>query len=141
MKDSFNNSKIVTLWDPVDLGSGDTPKVSAIIDLQGFDSCLFHFAYGSIADTDATFVTVVTESDDSGMSGATAVADADLLGTEAGATPLLSNDNTGFKLGYRGNKRYVQVTLTPTDNTGAILTSAVAILGHPSIGPQTTQAV
>ena len=141
MRDSFNNTKIVTVWDPVDLGTGDTAKVGAIIDHQGFDKCLYHIAYGSIADTDATFTTLLEESDDSGMSGATAVADADLLGTEAGATPLFSNDNTGFKLGYRGSKRYTRLTLTPASNTGAILTSAVAILSGCNIAPQTTQAV
>jgi hypothetical protein len=141
MRDLFNNLKFVTLWDPIDLGSGDTPKVSSIIDLQGFDGCVLNLAFGSIADTDATFTVLLEESDDSGMSGATAVADADLNGTEAGATPLFSNDNTNFKLGYRGNKRYIRLTFTPANNTGAILTSGLAVLGVPSIAPQSTQAV
>ena len=140
MRDLFNDAKVVTVWDPIDLGTGNTPKVGAVIDHQGFDSALYHISYGSIADTDATFTTLLEESDASG-SGFAAVADADLLGTEVGATPLFSDDNTGFKLGYRGNKRYTRLTLTPAANTGAILTSAVVILGNPNIGPQTTQAV
>lgn len=141
MRDLFDNVKIVTLWDPVDLGSGDTPKVSAIIDLQGFNSCVMHLAFGSIADSDVTFTVLVEDGDDSALGDNAAVADAYLNGTEVGATPLFSNDNTGFKIGYTGPKRYIRLTLTPANNTGAILTSAVAILGNPSIAPQSTQAV
>ncbi len=141
MRDLFNNTKIVTLWDPVDLGSGDTAKVSSIIDTQGFNSFTAHLAFGSIADADATFTVLVEDGDDSSLTDNAAVADAYLLGTEAGATPLFSNDNTGFKIGYTGPKRYVRITLTPTNNTGAILTSAIAILGNPNQAPQTTQAV
>ncbi len=141
MKDLFNELKFVTLWDPIDLGTGNTPKVSAIIDLQGFNSCVLHFAYGSIADTDATFTLLIEDGDDSALGDNAAVADIYLNGTEAGATPLFSNDNTGFKIGYTGNKRYLRATLTPANNTGAILTSAVAVLGHAAAAPQSTQAV
>jgi hypothetical protein len=141
MRDSFSNTKIATLWDPVDLGSGNTAKVSSIIDLQGFNSCLLHVAYGSIADADATFTVLLEDGNDSGLTDNAEVVNGELNGTELGATPLFSNDNTGFKLGYVGNKRYVRLTLTPAANTGAILTSAVAILGHPTLAPQTTQAV
>lgn len=140
MRDISNDLKFVTLWDPIDLGSGDTAKVSAIIDLQGYDSCVMHFAYGSIADSDVTFTLLIEDGDNSSLNDNAAVVDAQLVGTEAGATPLLSNDNTGFKIGYTGSKRYVRATLTPANNTGAILTSAVAVLGHPSNAPQSTQA-
>ena len=141
MRDLFSNVKIVTLWDPIDLGTGNTPKVSEIIDTRDFNSCVIHVAYGSIADTDATFTVLLEDGDDSGLTDNAAVADAYLNGTELGATPLFSNDNTGFKLGYVGPKRYVRLTLTPAANTGAILTSAIAILGDPKLAPQTTQAV
>jgi hypothetical protein len=141
MRDIFNNVKVATLWDPIDLGTGNTPKVSEIIDLQGFNSCLIHLAFGSIADTDATFTVLVEDGDNSALSDNAAVADAYLNGTELGATPLFSNDNTGFKIGYTGPKRYLRLTLTPAANTGAILTSAVAVLSNPSIAPQSTQAV
>jgi len=141
MRDLFSNVKIATLWDPIDLGSGNTEKVSEIIDLQGFDSCVIHLAFGSIADADATFTVLVEEGNSATLTDNAAVADADLIGTEVGATPLFSNDNTGFKIGYVGAKRYIRVTLTPAANTGAILTSAVAILGNPNQAPQTAQAV
>ena len=141
MRDLFNKLKFVTLWDPIDLGTGNTPKVSEIIDRLGFESCVMHFAYGSIADTDATFTLLIEEGDNPALSDNTAVADADLLGTEVGATPLFSNDNTGFKIGYIGSKRYIRATLTPAANTGAILTSAVAVLGNPTVAPQSTQAI
>lgn len=141
MRDLFNKVKILTLWNPIDLGTGNTAKVSEIIDLQGFNSCLFHIAYGSIADADVTFTTLLEDGDNASLTDNAAVADAELNGTEVGATPLFSDDNTGFKIGYVGAKRYVRLTVTPAANTGAILTSAVAILGAANQQPQSTQAV
>ena len=70
--------------------------------------------------------------------GAAAVADADLLGTEALASFIFSDDNKCFKLGYIGSKRYTRLTITPSGNSGTpsgALLSAVAILGHPQIAP------
>jgi hypothetical protein len=63
--------------------SDNTAEVGAIIDRQGFDGLTYVIATGTLADVDATFTVLLEESDDSGMSGATAVADANLLGTEA----------------------------------------------------------
>jgi hypothetical protein len=60
-----------------------------------------------------------------------AVVDEQLLGTEAGASFIFSDDNAVRKLGYLGGKRYVRLTITPASNTGAWLVSAVAIKGTP----------
>ena len=64
-----------------------------------------------------------------------AVVDEQLLGTEAGASFIFSDDNAVRKLGYLGGKRYVRLTITPASNTGAWLVSAVAIQGHPTKAP------
>lgn len=125
--DLFNSINLKRGISPVDHGTGDTATVSQIIDMQGVDTLVFAIAFGSLADVDATFTVLVEESDDSAMSGATAVSDADLLGTEALAAPLFSDDNKCFKIGYKGSKRYVTCTITPANNTGAALMCVIAI--------------
>ncbi len=134
MKDLFNNVNLKRCISPVS-EAGNTALVGQIIDRQGFESLTYAIATGSIADADATFAVLLEESDDSGMSGAAAVADADLLGTEALAAPLFSDDDKCFKLGYHGNKRYTRLTITPAANASAALFAAIAILGHPALTP------
>lgn len=125
--DLFNNINLKRGISPVDHGTGDTATVSQIIDMQGNSALVFAIAFGSLADTDATFSVLVEESDDAAMGSANAVADADLLGTEALAAPLFSDDNKCFKIGYKGSKRYVTCTITPANNTGAALMCIIAI--------------
>jgi len=95
--------------------------------MQGVGALVFAVATGSLADADATFVVLVQESDDSGMSGATDVADADLLGTEALASFTFASDDKCFKVGYKGSKRYVTCTITPANNAAAALLCIIAI--------------
>lgn len=120
--------------------NADTAIASNIIDTQGFNSCtLFYHTHG-LTDADATATGVLTESNDSGMSGATAVADDHLLGTEAGLGLTFADDAKVHKLGYRGTKRYIQLTITPSGNgAGNWAASGVVVLGHPRTGAKTTQ--
>jgi len=102
--------------------SSDTAIVSPVIDLQGFDSCEFIIATSTLADANATFAVTVAEGDTS--SPATNVPDGDKL---YGSLPsfTFALDNSNVKVGYRGEKRYVQLTVTPSGNTG---TGEVAII-------------
>ena len=125
--DLFNSINLKRGISPYDHATGDAAVVSQIIDMQGIDALVFAIATGSLADADATFTVLVEESDDSGMSGATAVADADLLGTEALASFTFGSDDKCFKIGYKGSKRYVTCTITPANNTGAALLCVIAI--------------
>ena len=125
--DLFNNINLKRGISPYDHATGDAAVASQIIDMQGIGALVFAIATCSLADVDATFAVLVEESDDSGMSGKTAVADADLLGTELLAAPLFSDDDKCFKIGYKGVKRYVTCTITPTNNTGAALLCVIAI--------------
>ena len=125
--DLFNSINLKRGISPYDHATGDAAVVSQIIDMQGIDTLVFAIATGSLADADATFTVLVEESDDSGMSGATAVADADLLGTEALASFAFGSDDKCFKIGYKGSKRYVTCTITPANNTGAALLCVIAI--------------
>jgi hypothetical protein len=75
------------------------------------------------------------------MTGATAVADADLLGTEIpdGTGIDFASDLEAYKLGYIGALRFTRMTLTSADNTGAWTIAAIAIQGHGLKPPYTTQ--
>ena len=132
MRDAFNNIHPIRCISPVVIGD-DTASVGAIIDRQGFDSLTYIIATGTLADVDATFAILLEESDDSGMSGASAVADSDLLGTEALAGFTFTHDDETRKVGYIGDKRYTRLTLTPTNNSGNAPVAVVAILGWPSV--------
>ena len=134
MKDMFSCCHPKRCISPVS-EAGTTALVGEIIDKKGFESLTYVIATGSIADADATFTVLLEESDDSGMSGAAAVADADMLGTEVLAAFQFDDDNETRKLGYIGSKRYTRLTITPVANASAALVSAVAILGHPMIAP------
>lgn len=134
MKDLMNVIMPKRVISPVSVAD-NTAQVGQIIDSQGFESVTYLIALGSIADADATFTVLLEESDASNMSGAVAVADADLLGTEVLAGFRYDDDDKCRKLGYVGAKRYTRLTITPANNTSAALLSAVAVLGHPWIAP------
>ncbi len=137
MKDLANVITPKRVLSPVSTDA-DTALVGEIIDKKGFESVTYVIATGSIGDANATFTVLLEEGDAAAMGDATAVADADLLGTEALASFIFSDDNKCFKLGYIDSKRYTRLTITPSGNSGtpsAALLSAVAILGNPQIAP------
>lgn len=112
-----------------------TAIVSGIVDKQGYDSCAYVIATGTLADVDATFTVLIEEGDNSALSDAAAVADADLLGTEALAGFTFAEDANAFKIGYVGSKRYTRCTVTPAANTGSAPIAIVGLLGNPNYAP------
>lgn len=139
MKDLHNNIHPRRGISPAAAVTNNTAFVSQIVDTQGHESCEFILLTGSIADVDATFTVLFEDGDAANLSDAAAVADTELLGTEALATPLFSDDDSVFKIGYAGGKRYCRVTVTPAANTGNIFMNGVWILGNarskPSANP------
>lgn len=132
--DLHNNIHPVPLFVPKAAVADDTAQVSAIIDTRGYGSVEFILQNGANADADATFAVLVEDGDASNLSDNAAVADAELLGTEALAAFTFADDGECRKIGYIGNKRYVRLTVTPTGNTGGTLFLAgVAVLGHPTL--------
>ncbi len=135
MKDLHNQIKVSRALSPVST-SDDTPLVTQIIDTKGYESLEFLIALGSLADSNATFTVLMEDGDDSGLSDHASVADENLLGTEALASFLAaSDDDSTKKIGYRGNKRYVRMTITPSGNGSAAVLSVVAVQGHPLAAP------
>jgi len=134
MNDLLNNINPKRAISPVSVAD-TTAQAGQWIDRLGYESLTFVILTGGIADADATFAVLVEDADASNQSDAAAVADGFLIGTEALAGFQFDDDNECRKIGYKGLKRYVRVTITPVGNASAALVAAVALLGHPLTGP------
>lgn len=132
MRDLMNNIHLARALSPVSVAD-NTAQVSQIIDRQGYDSLMFAIAAGSLADADATFTVLVEHGDAANLSDAAAVADEELNGLETTASFTFAEDDKVRKIGYRGIKRYVRLTITPGANASAALLCVIAVLGHASI--------
>ncbi len=141
-RDAHSNIKVKRALSPVAAApTGNTALVTEILDTSLFFGNELVIALGSIADVDATFVVLMEEGDNSALSDAAAVADSDLLGTEAGAAYLFSDDDKTVKIGYRGRKQYIRCTITPSANTGNHCIAALWIQSSPRTQPQSSQIV
>lgn len=134
MRDLMNNIYPKRAIAPVSVAD-TTAQVSQIIDRAGFGSLTFLIALGSIADADATFAVTMEHGDDSALSDSAVPVAADLIGTTTLAGFQFDSDNLCRKLGYKGTKRYVRMTITPSANSSAALLAVIALLGHPHAGP------
>jgi len=105
----------------------DTALVSGDIDLKGFEAVQVLVDFGDIAEMGASpvgnaAIAVKLEHADDDGSGAPAayaeVSDADVVGpagVSAGVVATTSSDLVPIRFGYVGGKRFIKVTLTPTD--------------------------
>lgn len=134
-RDLTNCVHVARALSPVASAGDNTPWVSEIINTAGYESLTFLIALGAIPDADATFAVLVEHGNNSALTDAAAVPDNMLIGTEALAAFTFADDNEVRKIGYIGDKQYVRLTITPANNTGATLYSAVALLGHPRSQP------
>jgi hypothetical protein len=134
-KDLHNQIHPVPLFAPKAAVTDNTAQVSAIIDTLGYRSCEFVLVTGTNADTDATFTVLVEDGAAADLSDAAAVADQYLIGTEAQASFTFADDGECRKIGYKGPKRYVRVTVTPANNTGDLFLGGIAILGDARTSP------
>jgi hypothetical protein len=135
MRDIANNLHFVPAFTPKAAVTDNTAQVSAILDRAGFNAVALALVTGAESDADATFTMLLEEADASDMTGAVAVADKDLKGTEALASFDFAGDNVCRKLGYTGGKRYLRATLTPANNTGNLFLSGMWVLGKPAFAP------
>lgn len=139
MKDLHNKLHFVPLIAPVAARIDNTAIVSAIIDRKGFEALELVIVTGTNTDADATFAVLVEDGDAANLSDNAAVADAQLLGTEALAGFTFADDVEFRKIGYAGDKRYVRVTVTPSGNdSGNIFLAGVAVLGAAHNAPTAT---
>lgn len=126
--DLHNNIKVSRAISPKAAGTDNTAWVSEILDTANFEANELVIAIGANTDVNATFTVLMEEGDDSALSDNAAVADADLLGTEALASWTYDDDNETRKIGYKGSKRYIRATVTPAGNdSGNIYMAALWI--------------
>lgn len=126
-KDIHNQIEVRTAIPVTRQTNSSTAIVSSIIDMSAYDVCEFVIATGNLTDADATFAVTLDEGNVSNLSDAAAVAAIDRLGTLPALT--FASDNTVAKVGYKGSKRYVRLTFTPTNNdAGNCDVSCVAVL-------------
>lgn len=140
MLDIHNEIEPRRLISPQAGAGDDVAQVSQIIDLANVNACMFVIETGTLADANATFTVLVEDGDNSSLTDNAAVADAYLIGTEAGASFTFTHDDAVRKISYIGPKRYVRLTITPASNTGAWGIGAVALLSHHRKGPQSSQS-
>lgn len=138
MKDSHSGMKALRAISPVALGTTGTGKTSVVIDRAGYEGVEFIYGVGAVTATNGTVTPIVKECATSNGSF-TSVADADLLGTEAAVAAAATrtsgvSKNVTKRVGYRGNKRYLTISLINTVSAG-IIGHADAILTNPLNGP------
>lgn len=128
MKDIASHLDFLQAFPPKAAVTDGTAQVSNVVDLQGYDAAMLALTVGTLTDTDAVWSVLLEESDDN--STFTAVADKDLVGTEALAGFTYADDNECRKLGYIGSKRYLRATIDDTTaNTGNLFLAGLWILG------------
>lgn len=135
MRDLMNHVQPVWAIAPAAATTDNTAWVSQIIDTQGYGSAMFALLFGNEVDADVTFTVLVEDGNQSNLSDNATVDPTQLLGTVALAGANFANDNTPRKIAYVGDKRYIRLTVTPANNSGAAYLSALAILGHPGLQP------
>ena len=128
MRDFMSTIEIRRAISPAAAVADNTALVTQIIDLAGYDGCVFAINIGALADADATFGVTIEHGDTANLADTAAVPAAQLDGTLALASFTFAEDNKMRKLGYRGSKRYVRLTITPANNGGNAFIDAVAIL-------------
>jgi len=126
-RDLMNNIHPVVAIAPVVVTDG-TAQTSAAIDVRNYKSVTFVILLGTLADADATWTVEVLEGPTSTQGDHTAVADKNLLGTEALAGFQFDNDGECRKVGYVGDADYVSIEIDDdTANSGAAPMAVVMI--------------
>jgi hypothetical protein len=104
-----------------------SPLASGDVDLKGFEAAQVLVDFGDIAEMgaspvgNAAIAVKLEHADDDGSSAPGAYVDAteaDVVGpasVSAGVVASTSSDLVPIRFGYVGGKRFIRVTLTPTD--------------------------
>ena len=138
MKDLYNNLEIVSVLDPIVVSATAT---HTDIDLAGFNSACLVVNCGVAAGTTLAgghkFVFVLSDSADGDNYAVVETADMLDLTVASGVVitiDAVGEDNSIYKLGYVGGKRYLQLVYTKTGSP-TIPLSIEVIKGHPLDSP------
>lgn len=128
---------------PVAIGTTGTGQTGKIVDRRGYRRVEFLTSFGTITATNAVYTLVLKEGDVTGTM--TSIADADLEGTEVLAVPTTgtrTSDTTKlcrFRVGYKGNKRYVQAFNLKSTATAGTVVGVDVLLSEPESAPTPAQ--
>ena len=119
------------------VASHDAIATGADVDTKGFESVMIERTCGALGGGTAGFIVEHADDDGAGSPDTyTAVADADLIGTEA---DLLAADTVDdglvATLGYIGKKQWVRVKLTEDVTMTTCLLGVNVVLGNPRVVP------
>ena len=138
MKDLYNKLEATSVLDPIAI---DTTAIHTDIDLQGFNSALLlvncGLDAGSGLGASHKFIFTLKDSADGTTYAVVETADMLDLTVVAGAVitiDAVGEDNSIYKLGYVGGKRYLELTYTVT-GTVSMPMSIVLIKGDPEVSP------
>lgn len=123
-RDLYNNVKSEIAFQTGAISDG--ANAGEIIDTQGYVSGSIVLATGTWTAGDVTIN--INESDDAGMSGATAIPASHLIGTAS----AIGTANTIDELGFVATKRYIQVDFVGA-NSANLQASGIVNLGNPEI--------
>lgn len=143
MKDLHSNIKPVYILHPVVVSATGN---SGDVDLQGFNSAEILVDVGVDAGTGLSsshkLTFTLTHADDDGSGAADSyesITTADVLGVTPASNVVFTvdstdEDNTLYRLGYVGGKRFIKLTWTET-GTVSMPMSVTLIKGHPQDSP------
>lgn len=123
-QDLVNNVKVLNTIVPASHGVGTV--TGDVVDLAGFNSCMFVLAAGTNGAGGTVDVKIQHGSEADGS---------DMVDVDGGVFTQVTeaNDNAAYKLGYFGNKRYVRAIADV--GTAACDFSVAVVLGHPRYAP------
>ena len=135
MKD-LETCKFVNVTPPAAIND-NTAYTTAAVDTLGFKAVMFLVILGAMDI--AVAVLKLTESDDSGMSGAVDVTGADFSVSPA-TLPSATADNTIVAISVKltgKRKRYLDLSFTAGDGSAGTYANVLAILAEPECSPTT----
>lgn len=129
MKYDLMNSLDPKVLVPPQVVTDGSSILSSALDVRNTRSVTFIIILGTITDADADWTVTVHEGSTDTQADHTAVADTDLIGTEALAGFDFADDTLCKKIGYNGIADYVSLEIdNGTANTGNLPIAVVAIL-------------
>lgn len=138
MKDLYNNLEVVSVLDPIVVSATAT---YTDIDLQGFNSALILVSLGLDAGTGLgashKLVFTLQDSDDGTTYADVETADMVDLTVASGVVitvDAVGEDNSVYKLGYVGGRRYLQLVCTETGTVSCPMT-VILVKGDPQDSP------
>lgn len=142
MRGLHYETKAVVSIEPVAVGTTGTGKSGVKVDRKGWRRAEILFSYGAITSATAVFTATLLAGDTTGAMAS--VADADLEGTESGAGVAAatrvdgSTEKITKRLGYKGNKRYLQAKIVSAGTAGTPV-AATVLLSEPEVAPYSAQ--